>query len=97
MKNLLIIALVLGTFSVFSQTKFHDFEVKDINGKKFEFSTLKGKKVMIVNTASKCGFTYQYKAMQELYEKYKDENFVIIGFPANNFANQEPAKNKEIK
>ncbi|MBN2682334.1 MAG: glutathione peroxidase [Bacteroidales bacterium] len=90
------ILLSLAAFS-YSQEDFYSFQVKDIDGKKFDFSSLKGKKVMIVNTASKCGFTYQYKALQELYDKYKDSSFVIIGFPANNFANQEPAKNKEIK
>ena len=62
----------------------------------FDFSTLKGKKVMIVNTASKCGLTPQYKDLQALYDTYKEENFVIVGFPANNFAKQEPGTNAEI-
>lgn len=81
-----------------AQTKsFHDFKVKDIDGKEFDLSSLKGKKVLVVNTASKCGFTPQYKDLQELYLKYGGDNFVIIGFPANNFLSQEPGSNEEIK
>ncbi|MGM0648657.1 MAG: glutathione peroxidase, partial [Bacteroidota bacterium] len=76
---------------------FHDFVVQDINGKDFDFSQLKGKKVLVVNTASKCGFTPQYEGLQDLYEKYKDQDFTIIGFPANNFMNQEPGSDEEIK
>ena len=75
----------------------YDFKTTTIDGKPFDFSTLKGKKVLIVNTASKCGFTPQYKGLEELYKRFKDQNFVIIGFPANNFNNQEPGTNKEIK
>ena len=75
----------------------HSFTVEDINGDLFDFSSLKGKKVMIVNTASKCGLTPQYKKLEALYQLYKDQNFVIIGFPANNFMWQEPRTNEEIK
>ncbi|GHT77032.1 hypothetical protein AGMMS50262_17050 [Bacteroidia bacterium] len=75
----------------------YDFTVKTIDGADFPLSKLKGKKVMIVNVASKCGLTPQYKQLQELYNKYKDKNFVIIGFPANNFGAQEPGSNAEIK
>jgi len=75
---------------------FYDFKVKTLEGKDFDFSTLKGKKVMIVNTASKCGNTPQYKDLEEIYEKYGD-NLVIIGFPANNFLNQEPGSASEIR
>lgn len=74
----------------------YDFKVTAINGDEFNFSDLKGKKVMIVNTASKCGLTPQYKGLEEIYNKYKDQNFVIIGFPANNFMSQEPGSNEEI-
>lgn len=74
----------------------YQFQVEDIEGNPFDLSSLKGKKVMIVNTASKCGLTPQYKQLEELYQKYKDDNFVIIGFPANNFASQEPGTDKEI-
>jgi len=76
---------------------FHDFVVKDIDGNDYALSNLKGKKVLVVNTASKCGFTPQYEDLQKLYEKYKSSNFVIIGFPANNFMTQEPGTNSEIK
>ena len=75
----------------------HQFKVTDINGKEFDMSTLKGKKVLVVNTASKCGLTPQYKELQELYEKYKDKGFTIVGFPANDFMNQEPGNRSEIQ
>ena len=75
----------------------YQFKVKDINGKEFNFAQLKGKKVLIVNTASKCGYTPQYEELEKLYKEYKDQNFVIIGFPANNFGGQEPGTNQEIK
>ena len=74
----------------------YSFKVKDLNGKEFDFASLKGKKIMIVNTASKCGLTPQYKDLEAIFEKYKEKNFVIVGFPANNFASQEPGTNKEI-
>jgi len=74
----------------------YQFKVKDITGNEFDFSKLKGKKVMIVNTASECGLTPQYEDLQSLYSEYKSKNFVIIGFPANNFEQQEPGTNKEI-
>jgi glutathione peroxidase len=76
---------------------FYDFTVKDIDGNPFSLSTLKGKKVLIVNTASKCGFTPQYADLEKLYNEFKDKKFVIIGFPANNFLKQEPGTNEEIK
>jgi glutathione peroxidase len=75
----------------------YGFTVKTIDGEDFSFSSLKGKKIMIVNVASRCGLTPQYKVLQKLYEKYKDKNFVIVGFPANNFGAQEPGSNAEIK
>ena len=74
----------------------YQFEVEDITGKAFPLSNLQGKKVMIVNTASKCGLTPQYKELEALYQQYKDKDFVIIGFPANNFLKQEPGTNEEI-
>ena len=72
------------------------FEVEDIEGNPFRMADLKGKRVMIVNVASNCGFTGQYEPLQKLYETYKDKDFVIIGFPANNFMGQEPGTNEEI-
>ena len=81
----------------FSQTPgFYDFKVKTLEGKDFDFASLKGKKVMVVNTASKCGYTPQYKDLEEIYEKNQG-NLVIIGFPANNFLNQEPGSATEIR
>ncbi|MNX95510.1 hypothetical protein D3C86_1277870 [compost metagenome] len=74
----------------------YQFKVEDLSGNTFDFSTLKGKKIMIVNTASKCGLTPQYKDLEAIYKEYKDKGFVIIGFPANNFASQEPGTNEEI-
>ena len=74
----------------------YQFTVTDLYGKSFDFSTLKGKKVLIVNTASECGLTPQYKDLEAIYEKYKDKNFVIVGFPANNFGSQEPGNNDQI-
>jgi glutathione peroxidase len=93
----LLLFLMMFSGTVFSQSSgFYDFKVKTLEGGSFDFSTLKGKKVMVVNTASKCGFTPQYKDLEEVYKKY-GENLVIIGFPANNFASQEPGTATEIR
>jgi len=75
----------------------YQFKVEDLSGDTFDFASLKGKKIMIVNTASKCGLTPQYKDLEAIYKEYKDKGFVIVGFPANNFASQEPGSNKEIE
>lgn len=74
----------------------YQFKVTDLEGNEFDFSELKGKKIMVVNTASKCGLTPQYKDLEAVYKKYQDKNFVIVGFPANNFGSQEPGTNQEI-
>ena len=74
----------------------HQFTVETLEGDQFNFSSLKGKKIMVVNTASKCGLTPQYKDLQVLYEQYGSEKFVIVGFPANNFLYQEPGSDEEI-
>ena len=95
-KTSITILFLLTVAIVFGQKSFHDFIVKDIEGNTFELSELKGKKVLVVNTASKCGLTPQYEQLQKLYETYGGEDFTIIGFPANNFANQEPGSNDEI-
>jgi len=76
---------------------FHSFIVTTIDGVEYDLAQLKGKKVMVVNVASKCGLTPQYKDLENLYQKYKDKNFVIVGFPANNFLKQEPGTNEDIK
>lgn len=85
--------------SIHSQTmqSFYDFKVQTIDGKEFDFAQLKGKKVLIVNTASECGFTPQYAELEELYKKFGGEKFTILGFPANNFGGQEPGTNAEIQ
>ena len=75
----------------------YDFTVKDIDGNPYNLSILKGKKVLVVDTASKCGNTPQYADLEKLYKEYADRNFIIIGFPANNFGAQEPGTNEEIK
>ena len=80
-----------------SNTSLYDFTVKDILGKDFAFSTLKGKAVVIVNVASKCGYTPQYKGLEELYREYKDKGLVIIGFPCNQFGAQEPGSEQDIQ
>ena len=84
--------------SLYSQDQsIYDFKVQTLEGEDFSFEQLKGKKVMIVNTASKCGFTPQYEDLQELWEHYGGDDFVIIGFPANNFMNQEPGSDEDIQ
>ena len=78
------------------QMKFYDFKVADISGETFDFASLEGKRVMIVNTASKCGYTPQYEELQKLYEAYGGDNFEIIGFPCNDFGGQEPGSEADI-
>lgn len=95
-KIVLIFSIVIFAGAVFAQQSFYDFKVKDIDGNNFDLSTLKGKEVLVVNTASKCGFTPQYEQLQSIFEKYGGDKFTIIGFPANNFMKQEPGSNEEI-
>jgi glutathione peroxidase len=92
MKLLLLSFIVSAMFA----SSIYDFKVDGLSGGTIDLSQYKGKKIMIVNTASKCGFTPQYAELEKLYEKYKDK-LVIIGFPANNFGEQEPGTNEEIK
>ena len=107
-KYLTIAALLFGGSSFFyrncdaskkgitiQKKSIYDFKVEGLNGDTIDFARFKGKKILIVNTASKCGFTPQYKGLEELYEKYKDR-LVIVGFPANNFFSQEPGSNETI-
>ena len=79
-----------------TKQSIHQFKVTDLSGNTFDFASLKGKKVIVVNTASKCGLTPQYKDLETLYTTYKDNGLVIVGFPANNFFSQEPGTNEEI-
>jgi len=99
MKKIFVLLIMLTSLSpIFAQNKtLYNFTVKNIDGEDFDLLSLKGKKVLVVNTASKCGLTPQYEDLQMLYEKYSSNNFVIIGFPANNFMSQEPGSNSEIK
>ncbi|MEC7173681.1 MAG: glutathione peroxidase [Bacteroidota bacterium] len=87
--------VVCQNYNAMDQT-IYQFKVKDIKGNIFDFENLRGKKIMIVNTASKCGLTGQYKGLQKLYDRYKDCGFVVVGFPANDFLWQEPGSDKEI-
>lgn len=90
------VELTKNTEQMMQKEAIYQFKVEDLYGEPFDFSTLKGKKVMIVNTASECGLTPQYENLQELYDTFKDNNFVIVGFPANNFGGQEPGSNEQI-
>ncbi len=98
MKRIILIALItFSTQLIFAQNmSFYDFKMKTIDGKEFDFAQLKGKKVMIVNTASKCGLTPQYASLEELNKEFGGDKFVILGFPANNFMGQEPENNTTI-
>ncbi|MEO8584140.1 MAG: glutathione peroxidase [Flavitalea sp.] len=91
-----MLKLLILTGVLFMSLNIYDFKVTALDGGKIDFSAFKGKKILIVNTASKCGFTPQYAELQELYKKY-EKNLVIVGFPANNFGNQEPGTNSDIK
>ncbi|MCA6435395.1 MAG: glutathione peroxidase [Bacteroidetes bacterium] len=93
-----VIAFFVLAFTIknYNQKSVHDFTLKTIEGKDLNLSSLKGKKLLIVNVASQCGFTPQYKNLQALSDKYKDK-LAVIGFPANNFGSQEPGSNTEIK
>ena len=77
-------------------TSIYDYKATDIDGKAFDLASLKGKKVIIVNTASKCGYTGQYEGLEKLYKEYAKDGLVILGFPTNDFNSQEPGSNKEI-
>lgn len=98
MKTLLLFFALIITISSYPQNEktIFEFKVVDIEGNQFDFSELSGKKILVVNTASKCGLTPQYEDLEKLYQMYKDKNFIIIGFPANNFLKQEPGSNDEI-
>jgi glutathione peroxidase len=91
-----MVRLSLLAFAFFMFSSIYDFKVNGIDGKPMDLGIYKGKKILIVNTASKCGYTPQYADLQAFYEKYKDK-VVVIGFPANNFGGQEPGSNGEIK
>ncbi|MCX8019205.1 MAG: glutathione peroxidase [Chitinophagaceae bacterium] len=93
MKTILIAMILSAALHIQS---IYDFSVPGLDGKEIRFSDFKGKKILIVNTASRCGLTPQYEGLENLYQKYKNK-LVVVGFPANNFAGQEPLSNSEIK
>ncbi|MDR0843190.1 MAG: glutathione peroxidase [Acidobacteriota bacterium] len=92
----LLVTMLVAAKAETPTANFHDFTVKTIDGKTIALSEFKGKKVLVVNVASKCGLSAQYKPLQELYDKYGKKDFAIVGFPANNFGDKEPGSNKEI-
>jgi len=101
MKKFIYIIIIM--FAFLSKTKaeynklFYDFTIYGINNEKIDLSIYKNKTVLLVNVASNCGFTKQYTDLQTLYDKYKDDNFLVIAVPSNQFGNQEPGSNNEIK
>lgn len=88
--------MTIASSTAMAQNNFHQFKANKLDGTEMDFASLKGKKVLVVNVASKCGLTPQYTDLQKLYETYGGEKFEIIGFPANNFAGQEPGSSDEI-
>ena len=97
MKKALILLALLGTSLMAAEKTIYDFTVNSIDGQSTPLSSFKGKAALLVNVASRCGYTPQYTALESIYEKYKDRGLVVIGFPANNFGGQEPGTNEEIK
>lgn len=97
MKILILLLTAMASLtSSLNPASIHSFTVQDIRGRDVNLADYKGKVLLVVNTASKCGFTPQYKELQELYAAYSGKGLVIIGFPANNFMSQEPGSNEEI-
>jgi glutathione peroxidase len=96
MMKLMLLGLAVGAMA-FAASSVYDFTLNTIDGAPAPLSSFKGKVVLLVNVASKCGYTPQYAGLEKLYETYKDKGFVIVGVPANNFGSQEPGSNEEIK
>jgi len=94
---LLTLTAFLGASTLLAAGSVYDYTLKTIDGQPLPLASLKGKVVMLVNVASRCGYTPQYAGLEALYEKHKDQGFVIVGIPANNFGSQEPGTNAEIK
>jgi glutathione peroxidase len=92
----LVAVVIMSAFTLPDNGSIHSFKVKSIEGGTIDFAKFKGKKILVVNTASKCGYTPQYDALQKVYDQYKDK-LVIVGFPANNFGGQEPGSDGEIQ
>ena len=102
-KNNLLILLIISMFTFFEKVDakyeklFFDHSIKNIDNETIDLNQYKGKTILLVNVASKCGFTKQYTGLQDLYEKYKNRGFYVIGVPSNQFGGQEPGSNSEIK
>jgi len=99
MKTTLVFASILCTASLFAETvtKLQEIPLKDINGTETSLGAYKGQVLLVVNVASKCGLTPQYKELEAIHKKYKDKGFSVLGFPCNDFGAQEPGTNEEIK
>ncbi len=97
MKKLFVLLALLGTTLMATERTIYDFTLNSIDGQPTPLSSFKGKVVLLVNVASRCGYTPQYTALESIYEKYESRGFVIVGIPANNFGGQEPGSNQEIK
>ncbi|MBI3501704.1 MAG: glutathione peroxidase [Bacteroidetes bacterium] len=97
MKTILLSFFLLFSFFGGDKKSFYDFKAKDLEGNDVDLHKYKGKKILVVNVASECGYTPQYKELEWLYKNYKDSNFVILGFPCNDFGGQEPGTPAEIK
>src|SRR5210317_2605495 len=91
--TLILMTLLSSQINAQEDETIYQFKVNSLEGSEFDFSALKGKKIMVVNTASKCGLTPQYEQLQALYEEYKDKGLVVLGFPCNQFLGQEPGDN----
>lgn len=97
MRKLVWAFLLIGAVAVAGEKSVYDFTLNSIEGEPTSLAKFRGKVVLLVNVASRCGFTPQYSALEKVYETFKERNFVIVGIPANNFGGQEPGSNQEIK
>ncbi len=96
-KQMIVVILLSSSVLAAEDSKFYSFTVKNAQNQDVKLSDYKGKVVLVVNVASKCGFTYQYEGLEKLYKDYKDKGFVVLGFPSNQFFSQEPGSNEEIQ
>jgi glutathione peroxidase len=97
MRKFIWALLLVGTVAMAGEKSIYDFTMNSIDGESTPLAKYRGQVMLVVNVASRCGFTPQYAALEKVYEKYKERGFVIVGFPANNFGGQEPGTNEEIK
>ena len=96
-KLFIVLFCIMGLNAKDFQMNIYDLNVKDIDGQEISMSKYRGKVLLIVNVASKCGFTPQYEGLEKLYDEFKDKGFMVLGFPSNQFSQQEPGSNQEIK